>query len=88
MADPEALAAFYGQGFKRTSSAAGKNKEDVQKTDLYAALEHATRSVRTKGTYGESHGFALIAAVDPAKVSAACAAPSGSSMRSARGRSR
>ncbi len=72
VADPEALAAFYGQGFKKDKLPRRQNKEDVPKTDLYAALEHATRSVRTKGTYGKSHGFALIAAVDPAKVSAAC----------------
>ncbi|XXX72984.1 DUF4276 family protein [Sorangium sp. So ce134] len=71
VADPEALAAYYKQGFRRDALPRQPNVEQVAKRDLYDALDRATRESKTKGKYAKSHGFELIGLVDPDKVRAA-----------------
>lgn len=50
IADPEALSEFYGQGFHAQSLPARHDVESVERRDLVAALERATRST-SKGAY-------------------------------------
>jgi hypothetical protein len=72
VADPDALANFYGQDFKRTKLPKHPNLEEESKADLYAKLEAATKDTQ-KGTYGKiRHASKLLAKIDPQKVSARC----------------
>lgn len=73
VADAEALAAYYKQGFRKDALPRQQNVELVAKKDLYEALARATRDAKTKGKYAKSHGFELIGLVDPSKVRAASA---------------
>ncbi|WP_437766172.1 DUF4276 family protein [Sorangium sp. So ce281] len=73
VADPEALAAYYKNGFRRDALPQQKNVEQVAKRDLYDVMERATRDSKTKGKYAKSHAFELIGLVDPHKVRAASA---------------
>ena len=68
LADPEALAAHYGQGFAKSALPAVDDVEAVSKTDVKKALDAATRRT-TKGCYHKiNHGAALLGRVDSAKV--------------------
>lgn len=72
LADPDALADFYGQGFQRSALPARPDIENVDKQTLFASLENATRKTKTKGSYDKGrHSFALLAKIDPSKVRAA-----------------
>ena len=69
LADPDALACFYSQGFLRNSLPKRGNVEEVPKRDVFGVLAHATRNTKTKGEYHKTHhGFTLLARVDPSKV--------------------
>lgn len=68
VADPEALAAYYGQGFREDALPRQKDVEQVAKTDVAKALERATKDSKKKGQYLKSHGFELIGKIDPSKV--------------------
>ncbi len=70
LADREALAAFYGQGFLANSLPGSPgNIEAVRKDDLEPSLKNATRQTKTKGEYHKvRHGFTLLATIDPLKV--------------------
>jgi hypothetical protein len=68
VADPEALEAYYGQGFRPHALPRQQDLEQVAKKDLNEALERATRESKTKGKYTKPHGFELIGRVDPTKV--------------------
>lgn len=71
IADPEALEAHYGRGFRKDALPARKDVEAIPKVQLCDALERATRDTKTKGRYDKSHGFTLIGLVDPARLRAA-----------------
>ena len=73
-ADPEVLAAFYGQYFKANALPARQNLEEEPKQDLYDKLEKATSDKRlTKGRYGKiRHASELLKRIDPAKVAVRC----------------
>ncbi len=67
-ADPEALAIFYGQGFRRNALPARPDIEAVPKTDVMKALDHAT-SPTQKGKYHKiTHCSKLLAQIDKEKV--------------------
>jgi hypothetical protein len=67
-ADPEMLATFYGQRFLSNSLPRRQNIEEIPKTDLVPALEHASRNT-TKGTYHKTqHGFAILKSIRPVKI--------------------
>lgn len=68
VADPETLAAFYGQGFRLKSLPSTPDIETVSKEKIAAALRHATRETQ-KGTYHKiRHGPDLLGRLDPARV--------------------
>lgn len=72
LADREALAAYYGQGFLQGNLPGEANVELIDKGDIFRALNRATRQTATKGIYRKtSHGFGLLSRIDPAKVRAA-----------------
>ncbi len=72
LADPRALAAFYGRGFHASKLPTGK-PESLSKADLYSKLKEATKDTKTKGSYGKgAHSFKLLATLDPSLVAAAC----------------
>ncbi len=70
MADREALARFYGQGFRATALPAREDVEGIPKADLEAALANATRDTQ-KGSYHKiRHGARILELVDPQTVRA------------------
>lgn len=72
LADPDALAGYYGQGFSQKPLPRRPNVEEIPKADLATALAKATHGVKAKGKneYRKAHAFALIALVDPSKIEA------------------
>lgn len=71
LANQEALALYYGQGFHRGSLPRNANVEQVRKRDVYKALKNATKRTQ-KGEYHKTkHGFDLVERLDPALVRAA-----------------
>ncbi len=74
LADKDALAEYYGQGFRRNALPNRPNVEQVSKQDVYDGLRNASKATKTKGEYHKTrHGFDLLRAVDPAKVRKAAA---------------
>ncbi len=73
LADPETLKSFYSQGFKSNALPPNGNPiEGVAKSEVFKALEKATKDCNTKGPYGKAaHSFKLLGLIDPAKVVAA-----------------
>jgi len=72
VADPEALAKFYGQKFKRSKLPDRINLEEESKADLCSKLESATKETQ-KGNYAKiRHASELLGMIDPAKVTARC----------------
>jgi hypothetical protein len=70
LADGEALARFYGQGFVRGALRGRTNIEQVPKNDVIQALERASRATQ-KGKYHKTrHAFALLAQIDVEQVRA------------------
>lgn len=64
LADPDSLAKYYGQDFSPNSLPKRQNLEEEPKTNLYAALEAATRKTQ-KGSYAKiAHASDLLACVD------------------------
>lgn len=74
VADPEALASFYGQHFKTNALPVRHNLEEEPKQDLYKKLAKATGDKRlSKGPYGKiRHASELLKRIDPAKVAVRC----------------
>ncbi len=77
IADPAALATFYGQHFQTNQLPVNLNLENEPKTDLAAKLERATSDQGQrkipKGRYGKiKHGSQLLKLIDPASVSTRC----------------
>jgi hypothetical protein len=75
LADKEALAEFFGQGFQSSALPANPKVEEISKADVFVGLEQATKAVKavkSKGRYGKgAHSFAILARIDPAKVKTA-----------------
>lgn len=72
VADPEALAAYYGQGFVPNALPARPNLEDESKPDIYDKLARATGGTQ-KGPYGKiKHASQLLQRIEPAKVARRC----------------
>jgi Domain of unknown function (DUF4276) len=69
-ADPEALAAYYGQGFRRNALPAKADVETVEKETLMSALNRATERTQ-KGRYRKiEHCSELLKRLDPDRVRA------------------
>ncbi len=72
VADPEALAEFYGQNFHIGLLPRAKNLETVPKQEVANSLERATRDT-TKGVYHKiKHVNELLSRIDATKVRARC----------------
>ncbi len=68
IADPEALAAFYGQGFAATAIPGTRNVEQIAKTTVLSSLIRATRNAQ-KGEYHKTrHAPLILERLDPGKV--------------------
>ena len=71
-ADKDSLAKYFGAGFNRNALSARPDIENIPKADLENHLQAATRQCEPKGKYRKGrHSFAVLAALDPAKVTAA-----------------
>lgn len=71
-ADHATLSAFFKQGFN-ARSLYGNSLESRTKQAVMDALHNATRASQ-KGAYGKGeHSFALLAAIEPARVTTQCA---------------
>jgi len=70
VADPAALARFYGQGFAAVSIPKRTNVEEIPKADIERALHDATRKTQ-RGTYHKTqHAPKILESLDPATVRA------------------
>jgi len=68
IADREALARFYGQGFGVSAIPMHSNVEQIDKSTLESALKAATRHT-SKGEYHKiHHGCKLLTQLDSARV--------------------
>lgn len=68
IADREALANFYGQGFNINSIPGNPDVERIEKKDLETALSNATRHTSKKKYEKIQHGAKLLALIDVTKV--------------------
>ena len=72
VADPDALANFYKQEFKRDKLPKRINLEEEPKADICSKLEEASGKT-SKGAYGKiKHASKLLAAIDPERVADRC----------------
>ena len=72
VADPDALAVYYGQGFRANALPSRRNLEEEDKTEVASALRRATERTR-KGDYHKiDHAADLLALIDPAKARRRC----------------
>ncbi len=68
VADPEALASYYGQGFRRNALPRRNDVEAVSKEQLYQSLNRATTDTQ-KGTYAKiRHCADLLGRLDRDRV--------------------
>lgn len=68
VADPDALAEFYGHGLHRGALPRRQDVEVIPKTELYAALNRATAACR-KGKYHKiHHGSEILKRIRPERV--------------------
>ena len=71
LADREALAAYYGNGFRATSLPGNPRVEEIPKADVLRGLREASRDTQ-KGQYHKTkHAPVLLKQIDPRKVQAA-----------------
>jgi hypothetical protein len=77
VADPEALAEYYGKGFHAKSLPDRVNLEEEPKTEVFGKLANATKRT-SKGEYSQAnnakikHASRLLALIRPAKVAKRC----------------
>ena len=72
IADPETLASYYGQGFRRRGLPRARNLETVSKADLIRRLEEATERTQ-KGRYHKiKHATDLLKRIDANKAKNRC----------------
>jgi len=72
VADPDALATYYGKNFRKNVLPATNDLESVSKVELANALAGATKET-TKGAYHKiRHASALLGLVDAAIVRKQC----------------
>ena len=71
-ADKDSLAKYFGAGFNRNALSGRPDIENIPKADLERNLKAATRQCKPKGKYDKGRdSFAVLAALDPTKVTAA-----------------
>jgi len=71
LADTDALARYYGQGFTTTALPGNPGVEQIPKDDVLQGLRNATRHTQ-KGEYDKGEpSFLILAVIDPSKVTEA-----------------
>ena len=72
VADPSALARYYGQGFRPAALPKTRNLEEVSKQDLERGLRQATQATG-KGRYHKiKHASDLLKRIDVSTVTSRC----------------
>lgn len=71
VADPEALAAYYGQGFRANALPTRQDLEEKSKVEIVDALKRATEGTQ-KGRYHKTAHADLLAWIDPEKSRQRC----------------
>jgi hypothetical protein len=70
LADPDAIARYFGSGFQRSALPRRQDVESISKPLVYAALDKAVKHT-LKGEYRKGRdSFALLEKIDPALVRA------------------
>lgn len=72
LADREALAAFFGQGFKKKAIPAWRKLEEVPKQDIFQALKNATKACGPRQYAKGDLSFELLATINPTEVEQKC----------------
>jgi hypothetical protein len=70
LADPEALASYYGADFASSALPQAPDIESVAKPDLERALKRATQRTGQGSYHKTKHAFDLLGRIDPARVEA------------------
>jgi hypothetical protein len=68
VADPEALAEFYGHGFRRNSLPRQEDVEAIEKTDLMTKINRAVENTSKKAYKKIDHCAELLKRIDRGKV--------------------
>ena len=68
LADPDALATFYGQGFNANSLPKNRNVEQIDKPVLIKSLSNAIRQTNKPEYHKIHHGAKLLGLIAPIKV--------------------
>jgi hypothetical protein len=69
LADKEALAKHFGQGFNANALPQNADIEAVRKNDLYEGLKRATANCKTKAPYKKGeNSFRILLRISPSKV--------------------
>ena len=68
LADRDALAAYFGQGFLKNSLPGHANIELIPKNDVINVLEHAVAPTTQKHYHKTNHGYELLGLISPEKV--------------------
>ncbi len=71
LADKEALAVYYGQGFNAGTLPSDPNIENIPKRQLLDSLSNSTRATQKEQYHKTRHGFDILERIDPVKVRAA-----------------
>jgi hypothetical protein len=71
VADGDALAGYYGAGFKKNALPPASDLEEVSKKDVMDALLRATKATRKK-KYEKSHGWELVGRISPDAIRVRC----------------
>jgi len=68
LADEEAVAQYFGKGFKRCFPQQGQNIEVIDKKRVYQYLKDATKDCKAKRYDKGDHSFKILGLIDPEKV--------------------
>lgn len=68
LADPDALATFYGQGFNANALPKNRDVEKIDKPALTKSLSNAIRQTNKPEYHKIQHGAKLLGLISPAKV--------------------
>lgn len=72
LADPEALAEYFGKKFNPDKLPANPELEKVPKPQVYSSLKAASKDTK-KGDYSKGkHSFDLLGLIDPKKIESRC----------------
>jgi hypothetical protein len=72
IADPDALRAYFGDGFNENALPARRNPEGIPKDDLKRALVAAGRNTKKNGYHEINDGTEILMRLDPATVRDKC----------------